>query len=126
MHISLFPYHYAFISPSVLSRPLSRPQIEPNQSHLIKQMPEVRINTGFRHFSPLFKLPIYLTQMLNIFGFSLYLTTVFICFSRYIFIFMCNRYNTGITLVSPQQILLIPSHHPRGDLKICFFAIFIL
>ena len=31
-------------------------QIEPNQSHLIKQMPETRINTGFRHFSPLFKL----------------------------------------------------------------------
>ena len=56
MHISLFPYHYAFISPSVLSQPLSRPQIEPNQSHLIKQMPETRINTGFRHFSPLFKL----------------------------------------------------------------------
>ena len=56
MHISLFPYHYAFFSPSVLSQPLSRPQIEPNQSHLIKQMPEARINTGFRHFSPLFKL----------------------------------------------------------------------
>lgn len=29
MHISLFPYHYAFISPSVLSQPLSRPQLEP-------------------------------------------------------------------------------------------------
>ena len=56
MHISLFPYHYAFISPSVLSQPLSRQQIEPNQSHSIKQMPETRINTGFRHFNPLFKL----------------------------------------------------------------------
>ena len=55
MHISLFPYHYAFISPSVLSQPLSRPQIEPNWSHLIKQMPEARINTDFRHFSPLFE-----------------------------------------------------------------------
>ena len=56
MHISLFPYHYAFISPSVLSQPLSCPQIEPNWSHLIKQMPKARINTGFRHFSPLFEL----------------------------------------------------------------------
>ena len=56
MHISLFPYHYAFISPSVLSQPLSRPQIELNWSHLIKQMPEALINTGFRHFNPLFKL----------------------------------------------------------------------
>ena len=56
MHISLFPYHYAFISPSVLSQPLSRPQIEPNWSHLIKQMPKARINTSFRHFNPLFKL----------------------------------------------------------------------
>ena len=45
---------------------LLRPQIEPNQSHLIKQMPEARINTGFRHFSPLFKLP-NLILVLNIF-----------------------------------------------------------
>ena len=37
--------------------PLLLSQIEPNQSHLIKQMPEARINTGFRHFNPLFKLP---------------------------------------------------------------------
>lgn len=35
---------------------LLRQQIEPNQIHLIKQMPETRINTGFRHFNPLFKL----------------------------------------------------------------------
>ena len=56
MHISLFSYHYSFISSSVLSQPLSRPQIEPNQSYSIKQMPETRINTGFRHFNPLFKL----------------------------------------------------------------------
>ena len=41
---------------SKLITPLLSPQIEPNQSHLIKQMPETRINTGFRHFSPLFKL----------------------------------------------------------------------
>ena len=36
--------------------PLLNSQIEPNQSHFIKQMPETRINTGFRHFCPLFKL----------------------------------------------------------------------
>ena len=35
---------------------LLRQQIEPNQIHLIKQIPETRINTGFRHFNPLFKL----------------------------------------------------------------------
>ena len=29
---------------------LLRPQIEPKWSHLIKQMPEACINTGFRHF----------------------------------------------------------------------------
>ena len=39
-----------------LRKSLLHPQIEPNQSHLIKQMPETRINTGFRHFNPLFKL----------------------------------------------------------------------
>jgi len=94
--------------------------------HRAKNEPRNAVNSAFLGSCTLLKLPICLTQMLNIFGFSLYLTTVFICFSRYIFIFMCNRYHTGITLVSPQQILLIPSHHPRGDLKICFFAIFIL
>ena len=31
---------------------LLRQQIEPNQIHLIKQIPETRINTGFRHFNP--------------------------------------------------------------------------
>ena len=36
--------------------PLLNSQIEPNQSHFIKQMPETRINTGFRHFCPLFEL----------------------------------------------------------------------
>ena len=35
---------------------LLRQQIEPNQIHLTKQIPETRINTGFRHFNPLFKL----------------------------------------------------------------------
>ena len=43
-------------SHSVYSSSLLRPQIEPNQSHLIKQMPGTHINTGFRHFCPLFKL----------------------------------------------------------------------
>ena len=46
---------------------LLSPQIEPNQSHLIKQMPETRINTGFRHFNPLFKLNsnIYMLWFVN-------------------------------------------------------------
>ena len=40
---------------------LLRQQIEPNQIHLIKQIPETRINTGFRHFNPLFKLFFWFT-----------------------------------------------------------------
>ena len=39
-------YHYTLLYP----------QIESNQSRLIKRMPKARINIGFRHFNPLFPL----------------------------------------------------------------------
>ena len=64
--------------------------------------------------------------MLSAFEFVLSYTTIFIYFSRYIFIFMDNRYHIGITLVSPQRISLDSFPSPMDTLKICFFAIFIL
>ena len=53
LSLYLLPFLFTF---SKLITPLLSPQIEPNQSHLIKQMPETRLNTGFRHFNSLFKL----------------------------------------------------------------------
>ena len=35
----------------------NRVKIESKKSHFIKQMPEPRINTGFRHFCPIFGQP---------------------------------------------------------------------
>ena len=109
MHISLFPYHYAFISPSVLSQPLSRPQIEPNQSHLIKQMPEARINTGFRHFNPLFKLG---SREINYNDFN----SVFATFHRFIRHIFCPDFDwykncTQIVLTPTQQNLFFDQRH---------------
>ena len=49
------------------SNSLFHPQISQNQSHLIKQMPEARIHTDFRHFNPLFKLAEFgLIQVISI------------------------------------------------------------
>ena len=50
----LLPFLFTF---SKLITPLLSQQIEPSQSHLIKQMPETSINTGFRHFCPIFRQP---------------------------------------------------------------------
>ena len=58
-------------------------QIEPNQSHLIKQMPEARINTGFRHSNPLFKLANKIS--------SLYFSVLVLWFYLVLYVFNCPK-----------------------------------